>query len=77
MVTKETLKRTAWGCLYQVNDRLDHIFRPQPVDEIISSAKEMIGYEKTHEVIFNNGEKFAIDLRYDWRRCELARPPLG
>lgn len=47
------------------------------MDKIISSAKEMIGYEKTYEVIFDNSEKFATNLRYDWCCCELVRPPLG
>ncbi|KAM5225548.1 phospholipase A and acyltransferase 3-like isoform 3-T3 [Hipposideros larvatus] len=41
VVTKESLRNAAWGCLYRVNNFFDHKFRPRPVNEIINSAKKM------------------------------------
>ncbi|KAF6334082.1 hypothetical protein mRhiFer1_014084 [Rhinolophus ferrumequinum] len=72
VVTKEPLWRAAWGCLRRVNNRLDHKFRPRPVNQIISSAKEMVGDTKTYEVIFDNSERFATNLRYGWPRCKMS-----
>lgn len=72
VVTKEPLQTAAWGCLRRVNNQLDHKFRPQPVNQIISSAKEMVGDTKTYKVIFDNSERFATTLRYGWPRCKMS-----
>ncbi|KAM5222413.1 phospholipase A and acyltransferase 4-like [Hipposideros larvatus] len=42
VVTKESLRNAAWGCLYRVNNCFNHKFRPRPVNEIINSAKKMV-----------------------------------
>ncbi|KAM9221889.1 phospholipase A and acyltransferase 4-like [Dugong dugon] len=76
VVANDPLEDVAWGCLYRVNNHLDHQYRPRPVDEIIGSAKKMIGDKKTYKVLFENREDFVTDLRYGWPRCKLVRPPL-
>nr|XP_019569512.1 PREDICTED: retinoic acid receptor responder protein 3-like isoform X1 [Rhinolophus sinicus] len=72
VVTKEPLKTAAWGCLRRVNNCLDHEFRPQSVNQIISSAEKMVGDTKTYKVIFDNSERFATTLRYGWPRCKMS-----
>lgn len=76
-VTKEPLQKAAAGCSYKVNNHLDHKYRPRPVHEIITSAKEMIGNPKTYLVLRENSERFVADLRYGWPRRELVRPFKG
>ncbi|XP_006903178.1 PREDICTED: retinoic acid receptor responder protein 3-like [Elephantulus edwardii] len=77
VVTEDSLDNVAWGCLYRVNNHLDHQYRPQPLDKIISSAKKMIGDRKMYRVLCENSEKFVTDLRYGWPRCKLVRSTLG
>lgn len=72
MVTKESLRNVAWGCLYRVNNCLDHEFRPRPVNEIINSAKKMVGVKKAYAVISDNSQRFVTDLRYGWPRCKMS-----
>ncbi|XP_036151763.1 uncharacterized protein LOC118649083 [Myotis myotis] len=71
-VTKEPLQKAAGGRPYKVNNHLDHKHRPRPVHEIITSAKEMIGNQKTYSVLRENSERFVADLRYGWPRRELS-----
>lgn len=73
-VKKEPLQTAASGSPYKVNNHLDHKYRPQPVDEIITSAKRMIGDQKTYIVLLKNSERFVADLRYGLYRRELVRP---
>ncbi|XP_049748244.1 phospholipase A and acyltransferase 4-like isoform X1 [Elephas maximus indicus] len=72
VVAKDPLEDVTWGCFYRVNNRLDHQYRPRPIDEIISSAKKMIGDKKTYKVLCENSEDFVTDLRYGWPRCKLS-----
>lgn len=76
-VTKEPLQKAAAGCPYKVNNHLDHECRPRPVHEIITSAKELIGNQKTYSVLRENSERFVADLRYGLLRRELVRPFKG
>ncbi|XP_019500736.1 PREDICTED: uncharacterized protein LOC109384154 [Hipposideros armiger] len=73
VVTKESLRNAAWGCLYRVNNFFDHKFRPRPVNEIINSAKKMVGVKKKYEVILDNSKRFVTDLRYGWPHCKMVR----
>lgn len=72
VVTKESLRNAAWGCLYRVNNFFDHKFRPRPVNEIINSAKKMVGVKKKYEVILDNSKRFVTDLRYGWPHCKMS-----
>ncbi|XP_045429995.1 uncharacterized protein LOC118707299 isoform X3 [Pipistrellus kuhlii] len=71
-VKKEPLQMAASGSPYKVNNHLDHKYRPRPVDEIITSAKKMIGDQKTYIVLLKNSERFVADLRYGLSRRELS-----
>ncbi|XP_054581806.1 uncharacterized protein LOC103304798 [Eptesicus fuscus] len=71
-VTKEPLLKAASGCPYKVNNHLDHKYRPRPEHEIITSAKEMIGNQKTYLVLLENSQRFVADLRYGLSRRELS-----
>ncbi|XP_066107906.1 uncharacterized protein [Saccopteryx bilineata] len=72
VVKKETLGAVTLGCNFRVNNRLDHQYRPRTVDEIISSAEDMIGY-KMYVPPPGSNEKFVTDLRYGRVPRELSR----
>ncbi|XP_044606200.1 phospholipase A and acyltransferase 4-like [Equus asinus] len=50
--------------LRDVNNYLDHKYRPQPVYKSIGAAKEMVGEEKKYSVLSMNCEHFVTELRY-------------
>ncbi|XP_014443795.1 retinoic acid receptor responder protein 3-like [Tupaia chinensis] len=64
VVKQERLKDVVGNCDYQINNYLDHRYRPRPVEEIISSAKEKVGEEMEYCVLTKNCEHFVTDLRY-------------
>ncbi|XP_006149861.1 retinoic acid receptor responder protein 3 [Tupaia chinensis] len=64
VVKQERLKDVVGNCDYQINNYLDHRYRPRPVEEIISSAKEKVGEEMEYSVVGKNCEHFVTDLRY-------------
>lgn len=72
VVKKETLGAVTLGCNYQVNNLLDHKYRPRPVDEIISSAEDMIGY-MMYAPLCGHNEKLITDLRYGRVPQKLSR----
>ncbi|KAK2100279.1 hypothetical protein P7K49_021627 [Saguinus oedipus] len=43
MVKQERLEDVVGGCHYHVNSSLDRDYRPQPIQVIINSAKQMVG----------------------------------
>ncbi|XP_014648454.1 PREDICTED: retinoic acid receptor responder protein 3 isoform X2 [Ceratotherium simum simum] len=69
VVKQERLQDVVGGCRYRVNNYLDHQYRPRPVDEIISSAKEEIGEEVEYSVVSKNCEHFVTCLRYGKACC--------
>lgn len=73
VVTLEPLKKAAFGCIYRVNNCLDHKCRPRPAQDIVDCATKMTGRQKTYEVLRDNSKKFVIDLRYGRPRRELVR----
>ncbi|XP_014648453.1 PREDICTED: retinoic acid receptor responder protein 3 isoform X1 [Ceratotherium simum simum] len=74
VVKQERLQDVVGGCRYRVNNYLDHQYRPRPVDEIISSAKEEIGEEVEYSVVSKNCEHFVTCLRYGKACCRQVRP---
>ncbi|XP_006149860.1 retinoic acid receptor responder protein 3-like [Tupaia chinensis] len=64
VVKQERLKDVVGNCDYQINNYLDHRYRPRPVEEIISSAKEKVGKKMEYSVLTKNCEHFVTDLRY-------------
>lgn len=72
VVKRELLKDVAGGYRYQVNNHLDHKYKPQPVNKILSSAEKMIGKEMRYDVLRWNCEHFVTDLRYGKARSVQA-----
>ncbi|XP_066107913.1 phospholipase A and acyltransferase 4-like isoform X2 [Saccopteryx bilineata] len=64
VVKRELLTKVVGGCVYRINNYLDHKNKPLPVNKIISSAKEMIGKKMEYSVFSRNCEHFVTDLRY-------------
>uniref|UniRef100_A0A8C4MVK2 LRAT domain-containing protein n=1 Tax=Equus asinus asinus TaxID=83772 RepID=A0A8C4MVK2_EQUAS len=64
MVKQERLQDVVGSCRYWVNNYLDHKYRPWPVNQIISSAKEKIGEETEYSVLGKNCEHFVTLRRY-------------
>ncbi|KAG8522579.1 Phospholipase A and acyltransferase 4 [Galemys pyrenaicus] len=74
VVKRELLKTVAAGCLYRVNNFLDHMCSPLPVDRILSHAKEKIGADMKYR---GGGWQFVSHLRYGVAFTKQVRPPLG
>ncbi|XP_045704427.1 uncharacterized protein LOC123825151 [Phyllostomus hastatus] len=72
-VTEEPLESAAWFGMYRVNNHLDNKCRPRPVDDIISSAREMIHSLKTPLFLLNTSKSFVTYLRYGWPCREFSR----
>ncbi|XP_004413862.1 PREDICTED: retinoic acid receptor responder protein 3 [Odobenus rosmarus divergens] len=49
---------------YRVNNLLDNKYRPQPVNQIIYSAKQKVGQEMEYSLLRRNCEHFVTGLRY-------------
>uniref|UniRef100_F7D4J5 LRAT domain-containing protein n=1 Tax=Equus caballus TaxID=9796 RepID=F7D4J5_HORSE len=77
VVKQERLQDVVGSCRYWVNNYLDHKYRPWPVNQIISSAKEKIGEETEYSVLGKNCEHFVTLQRYGRVCSRQARPSLG
>ncbi|XP_060463002.2 phospholipase A and acyltransferase 4-like [Panthera onca] len=64
VVRLELLRDVVGHCRYRVNNRLDHKYKPRPVNVIIYSAKKKIGEEMEYRLLGKNCEHFVTDLRY-------------
>ncbi|KAK1335475.1 hypothetical protein QTO34_003261 [Cnephaeus nilssonii] len=70
VVKKELLLTVVENCSYQVNNHLDHLYRPRPIKEMLRSAEQVVGKEMEYSDLSRNSEQFVTDLRY-------ARPAAG
>ncbi|XP_070084929.1 phospholipase A and acyltransferase 4 isoform X1 [Equus caballus] len=64
VVKQEHVRYAVGSCLYRVNNYLDQVYRPRPVNEIISSAREMIGAQLEYCVKDRKYKHFVTHLRY-------------
>ncbi|XP_035978028.1 phospholipase A and acyltransferase 4-like isoform X2 [Halichoerus grypus] len=64
VVKRELLRDVVRGCRYKVNNLLDNKYRPRPVNQIIYSAKQMVGQEMEYGLLNRNCEHFVTNLRY-------------
>ncbi|XP_034885498.1 phospholipase A and acyltransferase 3-like [Mirounga leonina] len=64
VVKRELLRDVVGGCCYKVNNLLDNRYRPRPVNQIIYSAKQMVGQEMEYSLLHKNCEHFVTNLRY-------------
>ncbi|XP_054426675.1 phospholipase A and acyltransferase 2-like [Pteronotus mesoamericanus] len=63
-VRKELLKDVARGQGYRVNNKWDGLYKPLPVNKIISSANKKLGEEAEYNILMKNCEHFVTELRY-------------
>ncbi|KAF6105830.1 hypothetical protein HJG60_016067 [Phyllostomus discolor] len=73
VVKMELLTHVARGCKYRVNNWLDKELKPQPVEQILSSAKRMVGEMLPYDIIKNNCEHFVTKLRYGEPICQQVK----
>uniref|UniRef100_G1PZG6 LRAT domain-containing protein n=1 Tax=Myotis lucifugus TaxID=59463 RepID=G1PZG6_MYOLU len=64
VVKRQLLVEVLENCSYKVNNHLDHLYKPRPIHEMISSGKEMVGKKMEYSVLSRNCEHFVTDLRY-------------
>ncbi|XP_045710701.1 LOW QUALITY PROTEIN: phospholipase A and acyltransferase 4-like [Phyllostomus hastatus] len=69
-VKRELLTDVAGSCRYRVNNRLDKELKPLPVEQILNSAKRMIGKKLPYGITRNNCEHFVTKLRYGEPKCQ-------
>nr|XP_060463001.1 phospholipase A and acyltransferase 1-like isoform X2 [Panthera onca] len=78
VVRLELLRDVVGHCRYRVNNRLDHKYKPRPVNVIIYSAKKKIGEEMEYRLLGKNCEHFVTDLRYGVPHSrQVVRKSLG
>ncbi|XP_054581689.1 phospholipase A and acyltransferase 4-like [Eptesicus fuscus] len=64
VVKRELLLEVVGNFLYQVNNHLDHLYKPRPIKQMLSSGNEMFGMEMEDSVLSRNSEHLVTDLRY-------------
>lgn len=77
VVKQEHVRYAVGSCLYRVNNYLDQVYRPRPVNEIISSAREMIGAQLEYCVKDRKYKHFVTHLRYGTACSRQVRSSLG
>uniref|UniRef100_G1Q4S2 LRAT domain-containing protein n=1 Tax=Myotis lucifugus TaxID=59463 RepID=G1Q4S2_MYOLU len=76
VVKRQLLVEVLGNCSYEVNNHLDHLYKPRPIHEMISSGKEMVGKKMEYSDLSRNSEHFVTDLRYGKARSRQVRPSL-
>ncbi|KAM5316817.1 phospholipase A and acyltransferase 1-like isoform 2-T2 [Glossophaga mutica] len=74
VVKCEPLKDVANGSRYKVNNYLDKKYRPRPVDDIVTLAKDKIGEIRRYSVFQSNCEHFVTELRNRHSYSKQVRP---
>uniref|UniRef100_G1Q564 LRAT domain-containing protein n=1 Tax=Myotis lucifugus TaxID=59463 RepID=G1Q564_MYOLU len=64
VVKRQLLAEVVGNCSYEVNNHLDHLYKPRPIKEMLRSEKEMVGKELEYSDLSRNCERFVTDLRY-------------
>uniref|UniRef100_A0A8D0TFT4 LRAT domain-containing protein n=1 Tax=Sus scrofa TaxID=9823 RepID=A0A8D0TFT4_PIG len=70
VVKYSRLEDVLHGCSWKVNNKLDGMYLPLPVDQIIQRTKQMINKIVQYSLIEGNCEHFVNDLRYGVRRSQ-------
>uniref|UniRef100_G1PY01 LRAT domain-containing protein n=1 Tax=Myotis lucifugus TaxID=59463 RepID=G1PY01_MYOLU len=74
VVKRQLLEEVVGNCSYEVNNHLDHLYKPRPIEEMLGSGKEMLGMEMEYSDLSRNCEHFVTDLRYGKARSRQVRP---
>ncbi|XP_073342666.1 phospholipase A and acyltransferase 3-like [Pagrus major] len=64
MVKKEKLRDVVGTDKWKVNKDLDEKYEPHPTDTIVKEALELVGTEQPYDIMTQNCEHFAKELRY-------------
>lgn len=73
VVKYSRLEDVLHGCSWKINNKLDGIYLPLPVDKIIQRTKNMINKIVQYSLIEGNCEHFVNDLRYGVPRSQQVR----
>uniref|UniRef100_A0A8C9PSD4 Phospholipase A and acyltransferase 3 n=1 Tax=Spermophilus dauricus TaxID=99837 RepID=A0A8C9PSD4_SPEDA len=73
LVKKELLYDVAGRDKYQVNNKHDDKYSPQPPSKIIQRAEELVGQEVLYKLTSENCEHFVNELRYGVARSDQVR----
>ncbi|XP_042532468.1 phospholipase A and acyltransferase 3 [Dipodomys spectabilis] len=73
IVKKELLCDVAGRDKYQVNNKHDDKYTPQPPSKIIQQAEELVGQEVPYKLTSENCEHFVNELRYGVARSDQVR----
>ncbi|XP_012876387.1 PREDICTED: HRAS-like suppressor 3 [Dipodomys ordii] len=73
IVKKELLCDVAGRDKYQVNNKHDDKYTPQPPSKIIQQAEELVGQEVPYKLTSENCEHFVNGLRYGVARSDQVR----
>uniref|UniRef100_A0A8D2HB65 Phospholipase A and acyltransferase 3 n=1 Tax=Urocitellus parryii TaxID=9999 RepID=A0A8D2HB65_UROPR len=74
LVKKELLYDVAGRDKYQVNNKHDDKYSPQPPSKIIQRAEELVGQEVLYKLTSENCEHFVNELRYGVPRSDQVCP---
>ncbi|KAM4845950.1 phospholipase A and acyltransferase 3-like isoform 1-T1 [Thomomys bottae] len=73
IVKKELLCNVAGRDKFQVNNKHDDKYTPQPLYAIIQQAEELVGQEVLYSLTSENCEHFVNELRYGIARSDQVR----
>nr|XP_035118930.1 phospholipase A and acyltransferase 5 isoform X2 [Callithrix jacchus] len=76
MVKYSRLEDVLHGCSWKVNNKLDGMYLPLPVDEIIQRTKKMVNKIVQYSLIEGNCEHFVNGLRYGVSRSQQVEHAL-
>lgn len=63
-VKKQKLQEVAGNDTYHINNHLDNLYEPRPIQDILRDANSFVGKEFSYNVVTSNCEHFATLLRY-------------
>uniref|UniRef100_A0A8C2MJN5 Phospholipase A and acyltransferase 5 n=3 Tax=Cricetulus griseus TaxID=10029 RepID=A0A8C2MJN5_CRIGR len=77
VVKYSRLEDVLHGCSWKINNKLDGIYLPLPVDQIMQRTKNMINKIVQYSLIEGNCEHFVNDLRYGVHRSQQVEHALA
>ncbi|XP_014306254.1 uncharacterized protein LOC102417822, partial [Myotis lucifugus] len=72
-VKRQLLAEVVGNCFYKVNNHLDHLYKPRPIEEMLRSGKEMVGKEMEYSDMSRNCERLVTNMRYGKARSRQFR----
>ncbi|XP_054998618.1 phospholipase A and acyltransferase 3-like [Sorex araneus] len=69
-VKKELLLEVAAGSNFRVNNKYDGELRARPAEQIVQRALALVGQKRSYNLIYQNCEHFATELRHGVARSD-------